>query len=69
MRLSALASEQDLLWAVPGPSDAAQRRPVTTTTDSRSGRQPQVTQVDLRHWYHHAQARRTELTCADPRIG
>lgn len=40
----------DLRWAVSGPPEAAQWRPLTTTTDSCSGRHPQVTQMDLRHW-------------------
>jgi hypothetical protein len=56
----------DRSWAVSGPSETAQWRPVTATNDSRSERQPQVTRLDLRHWYGHAKARRTELTCAGP---
>src|SRR4029079_9895086 len=38
----------------PGPSEATHRPPMTTTDDSGGGRRPQVTRLDLRHWYRHA---------------
>lgn len=40
----------DLRWAVPGPSEAAQRRPATTTSDSRARHSRRSPVLDLRDW-------------------